>query len=116
MSEPPGAPKTLDGPRPEPTVTDPEQSPATPATRPADPALAAIQPHPGRPVAWPPGPDQRGLAAPYPPGGFDPAPEPGLDEERRYLKLLVAMIVAIVVGSFAIGIIGLLLGFQGGPG
>ena len=32
-----------------------------------------------------------------------PTPEPGLDEERRYLRLLVAMVVAIVVGSFAIG-------------
>lgn len=97
------------GPEPGPT-TEPGSDPTT------GPALDAIQPHPGRPVAWPPAKDERGLAAPYPPGGFDPAPESGLAEERHYLKLLVAMILAIVIGSFAIGIVGLLLGFQGGPG
>ena len=30
----------------------------------------------------------RGLAAPYIPGGRDPDPEAGLQEERRYLRLL----------------------------
>lgn len=113
MTVPTPSPETLDPPDPEGEVPGATKAPAPPT---AEPALDAIQPHPGRPVSWPPSPDQRGLAAPYPPGGFDPAPEPGLAEERHYLKLLVAMILAIVVGSFAIGIIGLLLGFQGGPG
>lgn len=125
MTGPTASPDTLD-PGASAAVTAPEPG-ATPGPEPgagaetgADPttgaALDAIQPHPGRPVAWPPQKDERGLAAPYPPGGIDPAPESGLAEERHYLKLLVAMILAIVIGSFAIGIIGLLLGFQGGPG
>jgi hypothetical protein len=81
-----------------------------------DPLLDAIQPHPGRAVPWPPAKDQRGLAAPYPPGGVDPRPDAGLVEERRYLRLLIAMVALIILGSFAIGIIGALLGFSGGPG
>ena len=97
-------------------VNEPEPSPALPgsieSSLPAqDPLLDAIQPHPGRNVPWPPAKDQRGLAAPYPPGGFDPQPDAGLIEERHYLRLLVAMIVLIVGGSFAIGLIGWLLGF-----
>jgi hypothetical protein len=44
----------------------------------------------------------------------DPEPDAGQREERFYLRLLVAMIVLIVVGGFAIGFIGLLLGFVGG--
>jgi hypothetical protein len=98
--------------------TDPsavEPAPATPPA-PVEPALDAIQPHPGRDVAWPPRPDQRGLAAPYPPGGTDPEPDRGLREERYYLRLLLAMVLVIVVGGFVIGIIGLLLGFTGSAG
>lgn len=124
MTGPTPSPDTLDRLPPDPaddvagqpvaTRQEPELDRAVASA--AEPALDAIQPHPGRPVSWPPTGDQRGLAAPYPPGGFDPAPESGLVEERHYLKLLVAMILVIVIGSFAIGIIGLLLGFQGGPG
>jgi hypothetical protein len=101
-----------------------EQTPAPTASTdplaeeapPSDPVLDAIQPHPGRTVPWPPTKDQRGLAAPYPPGGRDPEPDAGLTEERRYLRLLIAMVVLIIGGGFAIGIIGALLGFSGGPG
>jgi hypothetical protein len=92
-----------------------EPDPAAPPA-PADPALEAIQPHPGREVPWPPRPDQRGLAAPYPPGGTDPNPDAGLREERYYLRLLLAMVLVIVVGGFVIGIIGLVLGFTGSAG
>jgi hypothetical protein len=47
----------------------------------------------------------RGLAAPYIPGGRDPNPEQGLREERHYMRLLVAMVVAIVGGGFALSIL-----------
>lgn len=92
-----------------------EPDSATPRA-PAGPALEAIQPHPGPEVPWPPRPDQRGLAAPYPPGGTDPNPDAGLREERHYLRLLLAMVLVIVVGGFVIGIIGLVLGFTGSAG
>jgi hypothetical protein len=47
----------------------------------------------------------RGLAAPYIPGGRDPDPGPGLEEERKYGRLLLIMVVAIIVGGFVLGII-----------
>ncbi len=77
-------------------------------------AAASPVPHPGRSVPWPPKADQRGLAAPYPPGGVDPEPDAGRREERFYLRLLLAMVLLIVVGGFAISLIGLLVGFAGG--
>jgi len=46
----------------------------------------------------------RGLAAPYIAGGRDPDPEEGLREERRYLRLLLIMVIAIVAAGFVIGI------------
>jgi hypothetical protein len=70
--------------------------------------------HPGRAVPWPPAAGQRGLAAPYPPGGTDPAPEAGRREERFYLRLLVGMVLLIVLGGFGISIIGFVLGFSPG--
>ena len=65
-------------------------------------------------MPWPPRPDQRGLSAPYPPGGTDPDPDAGQREDRYYLRLLVAMILLIVVGGFAVSILGFVLGFVGG--
>ena len=106
-------------PSPTPSQPVPEHADAAEGGQPAgtqDPVLDAIQPHPGRSVPWPPARDQRGLAAPYPPGGLDPQPDAGLTEERRYIRLLIAMVVLIIGGGFAIGIIGALLGFSGGPG
>ena len=38
----------------------------------------------------------RGLAAPYIAGGRDPDPEAGLQEERRYLRLLLIMVGVII--------------------
>ena len=73
-------------PRPAPLPTEPSEA-DPPAS---DPLLDAIQPHPGATVPWPPAKDQRGLAAPYPPGGLDPQPDAGLIEERHYLRLLIA--------------------------
>ncbi len=46
----------------------------------------------------------KGLEAPYIAGGLDPDPEPGLEEERHYGKLLVAMVAALMFGGFVIGI------------
>jgi hypothetical protein len=46
----------------------------------------------------------RGLPAPYIAGGDDPHPEVGLREERKYLRLLIAMVVVIVLAGFVIGV------------
>ena len=53
----------------------------------------------------------RGLAAPYIAGGLDPNPEATQREERRYLRLLIAMIVVLVLAGFVLGYIADLLGF-----
>lgn len=55
----------------------------------------------------------RGLAAPYIAGGTDPDPEAGRREERRYLRLLIAMIVTLVLSGFVLGFLANLLGFTG---
>ncbi len=47
----------------------------------------------------------RGLAAPYIAGGRDPNPEQGRREERHYMRLLIAMVLAIVLGGFALSIL-----------
>lgn len=47
----------------------------------------------------------RGLATPYIPGGQDPDPERGRREERRYLRILLAMVVVLVVGAFLLGVV-----------
>jgi hypothetical protein len=53
----------------------------------------------------------RGLSAPYIAGGRDPNPETGRREERRYLRLLVIMVLAITIGGFVLDtLIGVLLG------
>ncbi len=81
--------------------------------------MSEAQQQPTRP---PPDPEQydsvrsqharaRGLAAPYIPGGRDPDPESGRREERRYLRLLVLMVLAITLGGFLLDtLLGLLLG------
>jgi hypothetical protein len=55
----------------------------------------------------------RGLAAPYIPGGRDPDPEGAAREERRYLKILVAMVVTIVLAGFVLGFVAVLAGLNG---
>ena len=47
----------------------------------------------------------RGLSAPYIPGGRDPEPEAGIQEERRYLRLLLIMVAVIIIGGFVLGIV-----------
>ncbi|MFM2106853.1 MAG: hypothetical protein RL338_1885 [Chloroflexota bacterium] len=56
----------------------------------------------------------RGLAAPYIAGGRDPDPAAGLREERRYLRLLLAMVLLIVVGGLGLSIVAYLI--TGGAG
>ena len=53
----------------------------------------------------------RGLSAPYIAGGRDPDPATGRREERRYLRLLLIMVVAITLGGFLLDtLLGVLLG------
>jgi len=55
---------------------------------------------------------RRGLAAPYIPGGRDPDQAGAEREDRRYLKVLLVMIVAIVVAGFVLGILAALAGLD----
>jgi hypothetical protein len=48
---------------------------------------------------------KRGLSAPYIDGGRDPDPDAGRAEERRYLRWLLLMVVAIVLSGFVLGIL-----------
>jgi hypothetical protein len=56
---------------------------------------------------------RRGLATPYIPGGRDPDPDAAERADRRDLKLLLAMVVAIVLAGFVLGILAALLGLDG---
>ena len=47
----------------------------------------------------------KGLEQPVITGGEDPDPGPALEVDRRYGRLLVAMVVAIVAAGFIIGIL-----------
>jgi hypothetical protein len=57
---------------------------------------------------------EKGLEAPYIAGGIDPDPAEGLAEERKYGRLLVAMVVTIVAAGFVIGTLIALAGPAGG--
>jgi hypothetical protein len=46
----------------------------------------------------------RGLDAPYIAGGEDPDPEPALEVDRKYGRLLLFMVITIVLAGFVIGI------------
>jgi hypothetical protein len=53
----------------------------------------------------------RGLAAPYIAGGLDPDPEATRREERRYVRLLIVMIVVLILSGFVLGYVADLMGF-----
>jgi hypothetical protein len=55
----------------------------------------------------------RGLAAPYIPGGRDPDQERADREDRRYLKILVVFVVAIILAGFVFGFLAALAGLDG---
>ena len=54
----------------------------------------------------------RGLDAPYIAGGDDPDPEKARREERRYVRVLIAMVVVIVLSGFVLGYLAQLVGLQ----
>ncbi|HET9614659.1 MAG TPA: hypothetical protein VFP22_07590 [Candidatus Limnocylindrales bacterium] len=56
---------------------------------------------------------QRGLSTPYIPGGRDPDQEAAEREDRRYLRILLAMVIVIVLAGFVLGVIALLSGLNG---
>lgn len=86
-----------------------------------DPAARSNEAAPDGDTALPPDPDAydspraaqaraRGLAAPYIAGGLDPDFEAARREERRYLRILIAFVVVIVLSGFVLGLIAELLG------
>ena len=56
----------------------------------------------------------KGLKAPYIAGGDDPDPAAGIAQDRRYVRLLLAMAAAIVASGFIIGTVISLVGPAGG--
>lgn len=55
----------------------------------------------------------RGLAAPYIPGGRDPDQELADREDRRYLRILLVFVVAIILAGFVFGMLAALAGLDG---
>jgi hypothetical protein len=53
---------------------------------------------------------RKGLKQPYIPGGHDPGLDAARREERRYLRILVAMVVVIVLSGFVLGFIANVIG------
>ncbi len=87
-------------------TSPPSETPSPPAALPPDPA-AYDSPRAVRARA-------KGLQAPYIAGGNDPDPGPGLAQERRYTRLLIAMAAVIVASGFIIGTVIALIGPAGG--
>lgn len=52
---------------------------------------------------------KRGLEGPYIAGGDDPELRETLRRERRYVRILVAMVIVIVATGFVLGFIGAIL-------
>ena len=52
---------------------------------------------------------RRGLEQPYIAGGDDPEIEATKRRERRYVQILLAMVVVIVLAGFVLGVIGALI-------
>ncbi|HEX2754568.1 MAG TPA: hypothetical protein VHM48_03850 [Candidatus Limnocylindrales bacterium] len=62
---------------------------------------------------------KRGLSTPYIPGGRDPDQAHAEAQDRRYLRILLIMVVVIVLGGFVVGILAALAGLDalvGGSG
>lgn len=86
-----------------------EQEPTSPGAAPALPPDPAAYDSPRAVRAR-----EKGLKAPYIAGGNDPDPAAGLAQDRRYVRLLLAMAVAIVASGFVIGTVIAMLGPAGG--
>ena len=104
-AQPEVRPATSDRDLEPPVEPEPEPQPPTAAQLPPDPAAydspRAVQAR------------ARGLSAPYIPGGEDPDLETTRLQERRYVRLLVAMIVVVVLAGFVLGVLAKLLGLPG---
>jgi hypothetical protein len=85
-------------------MTDPAPDPATagPANVPPDPeaydSARAVEAR------------RKGLPGPYIPGGGDPDLEATRRQERRYLWLLIGMVVVIVASGYVLGFLASVLG------
>jgi hypothetical protein len=55
---------------------------------------------------------RRGLATPYIPGGRDPDQAAAEREDRRYVRILLIMVVAIILGGFVLGVLASLAGLN----
>lgn len=92
---------TEDGDRTDPPKPGDTERPASRPTLPPDPA-AYDDPRSELARA-------KGLDAPYIAGGRDPDAERGRAEERRLLRLLIAMVVIVVLAGFVLGFLGRLI-------
>lgn len=62
---------------------------------------------------------RRGLATPYIPGGRDPDQARAEAEDRRWVRVLVTMVVVIVLAGFVLGVLAQAIGLSalvGNPG
>jgi hypothetical protein len=91
-------------------MAEPREEPPTSAPTIRPPAPPAIAPDPEA-YDHPRGVQARarGLSAPYIPGGRDPDPTAARAEERRYLRLLLAMVVVVALSGFVLGVVANLL-------
>lgn len=55
---------------------------------------------------------RRGLATPYIPGGRDPDQATADAEDRRYVRILLIMVIVIVLAGFVLGILAQLAGLS----
>jgi hypothetical protein len=93
---------------------DAEDRATMPPAPPRPPANATLPPDPAaydseRSAAA----RRRGLSAPYIPGGRDPDQANAEREDRRYLRILLAMVIVIVAAGFLIGFVAALAGLDG---
>ena len=74
-----------------------------PRERPTLPPDPAAYDHPRAELAR-----AKGLETPYIPGGTDPDPDQGRREERRLLRILLVMVIAVILAGFVFGALALL--------
>lgn len=55
---------------------------------------------------------RRGLATPYIPGGRDPDQARAEAEDRRYVRILLIMVIVIVLAGFVLGVLAQLAGLS----
>jgi hypothetical protein len=55
---------------------------------------------------------RRGLATPYIPGGRDPDQATAEADDRRYVRILLIMVIVIVLAGFVLGVLAQLAGLS----